>query len=400
MRAGAGSDDRAPGRSPCGAGSEDRSKLRRVLSKVTRDYWVGNEVEVLEYPTAIEFMRRAVCAYRPVIIRGLMDDWRAMEYWDLENMNELMKDAEISVNLTPDGLADAVKSVPTDNGNEKRVFTYPYECTMPFSTFYRMMEEPEEDDAVPYLSEQNDNLRQKFQQVVNDVPSSLPLVDEVFGNPETEAINLWIGDERSVTSLHKDHFEVSSVVSCYCLCFTTAIPILFVQNFYCVVCGEKTFTLFPPTDTAFIPEEKFESCGYSLTVGSSSERNHGHMKKSDLVLNNNNNSTEASTCGSSSDSAANTTNNCGSGCAGGVESDGSSSGMISWIPIDPDDEYSSIVDRYPQFVHANPLRCTLYRGDVLYIPAMWYHRVSQNCLTIAVNYWVEQSFDFRWVVCH
>jgi hypothetical protein len=230
MRAGAGSDDRAPGRSPCGAGSEDRSKLRRVLSKVTRDYWVGNEVEVLEYPTAIEFMRRAVCAYRPVIIRGLMDDWRAMEYWDLENMNELMKDAEISVNLTPDGLADAVKSVPTDNGNEKRVFTYPYECTMPFSTFYRMMEEPEEDDAVPYLSEQNDNLRQKFQQVVNDVPSSLPLVDEVFGNPETEAINLWIGDERSVTSLHKDHFEVSSVVSCYCLCFTTAIPILFVQN--------------------------------------------------------------------------------------------------------------------------------------------------------------------------
>lgn len=29
---------------------------------------------------------------------------------------------------------------------------------------------------------------------------------QVFGG-KPEAINLWIGDERSVTSFHKDHFE-------------------------------------------------------------------------------------------------------------------------------------------------------------------------------------------------
>jgi hypothetical protein len=44
---------------------------------------------------------------------------------------------------------------------------------------------------------------------------------------------------------------------------------------------------------------------------------------------------------------------------------------------------------------ASPVRCTLLPGEILYIPAMWYHRVSQSCLTIAVNYWVEQTFDFK-----
>jgi jumonji domain-containing protein 7 len=41
-----------------------------------------------------------------------------------------------------------------------------------------------------------------------------------------EAVNLWIGNQRSVTSFHKDHYE----------------------NLYAVVTGEKHFTLLPPTD--------------------------------------------------------------------------------------------------------------------------------------------------------
>jgi hypothetical protein len=34
----------------------------------------------------------------------------------------------------------------------------------------------------------------------------------------------------------------------------------------------------------------------------------------------------------------------------------------------------------------------------LYIPAMWYHRVSQRTHTVSVNYWYEQRFDFRYVL--
>jgi jumonji domain-containing protein 7 len=192
--------------------NDPRETVRLVLSKVTKDYWVGHEVDVLEQPSALDFMRQAVCCYRPVILRGLMRDWPAMQRWNMDYLEEKMNGVPITVNLTPDGLADAVKSVvlPTeeDEDIEKQVFTYPYERSMSFAAFQGLMSDPREDDAVAYLSEQNDNLRQKFPSIVNDVPVFLPIAAEAFSNCATEAINLWIGDERSVTSLHKDHFEV------------------------------------------------------------------------------------------------------------------------------------------------------------------------------------------------
>ena len=40
-----------------------------------------------------------------------------------------------------------------------------------------------------------------------DVEPFLELVREVFGN-EPEAINLWIRGQRSVSAVHKDHYEV------------------------------------------------------------------------------------------------------------------------------------------------------------------------------------------------
>ena len=47
--------------------------------------------------------------------------------------------------------------------------------------------------------------------------------NKIFDN-EPDATNLWIGDSRSVSSIHKDHYE----------------------NIYCVLEGEKHFTLIPP----------------------------------------------------------------------------------------------------------------------------------------------------------
>lgn len=186
-----------------------KTTIRKVLSKVTKDYWVAHQVEVLECPSALDFMRKAIIPYRPVILRGLMDDWNAMEQWDMEHLCEVMGDSTVPVNLTPDGFADAVKSVRI-NEEESRIFTYPCELNMPFSKFYDIMMAPDGiNDAVPYLSEQNDNLRQKFSSLANDIPSQLPIAAEAFPEAETEAINLWIGDERSITSLHKDHFEVT-----------------------------------------------------------------------------------------------------------------------------------------------------------------------------------------------
>jgi jumonji domain-containing protein 7 len=40
---------------------------------------------------------------------------------------------------------------------------------------------------------------------------------------------------------------------------------------------------------------------------------------------------------------------------------------------------------------SKPLRITLFPGDMLYLPSLWYHKVSQSCsdegICCAVNYW-------------
>merc|ERR1719221_2224372 len=63
------------------------------------------------------------------------------------------------------------------------------------------------------------------------IPEVVPFGLSAFGN-EPEAVNLWIGDERAVSSCHKDHYE----------------------NLYVVVRGEKIFTLLPPSAAPFLYE--------------------------------------------------------------------------------------------------------------------------------------------------
>lgn len=139
-------------------------------------------------------------------------------------------------------------------------------------------------------------------------------------------MNLWIGDERSVSSIHKDHFE----------------------NMYAVITGEKTFTLLPPTDLLYLDEKEYPSMQYRVkgtfdSVDSSTARcidgTQPHIaillnraKAADLELTRN-------------------------GCL--TES-------LTWIGTDPDDP--NVLTKQPTFRHAHPLRCKIQPGEVLYIP--------------------------------
>lgn len=62
-----------------------------------------------------------------------------------------------------------------------------------------------------------------------------------------------------------------------------------------------------------------------------------------------------------------------------------------WDPDLPD----KLTTRYSAL--AKPLRVTLNEGDMLYLPAMWYHKVSQTVgeegFVCAVNYWYDMDFS-------
>ncbi|KAI1104902.1 putative pla2g4b [Jackrogersella minutella] len=71
--------------------------------------------------------------------------------------------------------------------------------------------------------------------------------------------------------------------------------------------------------------------------------------------------------------------------------DGDKVPFAIWDPDHPD-------IRATKYSHlAKPLRVTLNPGDMFYLPAMWYHKVSQSCseegICVAVNYWYDMEFS-------
>ncbi|OAL17928.1 hypothetical protein AYO22_11084 [Fonsecaea multimorphosa] len=81
---------------------------------------------------------------------------------------------------------------------------------------------------------------------------------------------------------------------------------------------------------------------------------------------------------------------------------------IPWIPIDPLSPPTPTSTKYPCYKHARPLTVTVSEGEILYLPAGWFHHVSQECGSwqgddgsgekvaapcIAVNYWYDMDYS-------
>ena len=227
--------------------------------------WLSREVRELvshvpriHSPSPIGFLRDHVSSNRPAVITGAFDDWPAMERWNLDYLADAMGDAKVSVNVTPDGRGDAllstdgwtVSGLGDDEMMPGEVFVQPEEREMTLREFATMLATPTEDPdanahasrrpAVPYVSRQCGSLLEEFPSLVDDCADEIPFASQALGK-RPDAVNLWIGDERSQTTFHRDHYE----------------------NVYCVVRGVKVFHLLPPCDgrvlgVAEAPAARFE----------------------------------------------------------------------------------------------------------------------------------------------
>ncbi|KAM6968881.1 bifunctional peptidase and (3S)-lysyl hydroxylase JMJD7 isoform 2-T2 [Tautogolabrus adspersus] len=73
--------------------------------------------------------------------------------------------------------------------------------------------------------------------------------------------------------------------------------------------------------------------------------------------------------------------------------DQSDSEKVPWIPLDPLDPD---LDRYPQYVRARPISCSVKAGEMLYLPSLWFHHVQQSHGCIAVNFWYDMEYDIKY----
>jgi jumonji domain-containing protein 7 len=173
------------------------------------------------------------------------------------------------------------------------------------------------DAEVRYAQTQNDNFRNEYQSLFPDAQQDIPFA-RIALQKDPDAINLWVGNSRSVTCLHRDPME----------------------NIYVQVMGQKHFVLLPPLCHPCVNEQPLAPATYQR---------------------------------------------CEQGLELCPDPDAEPVPLATWDPDYP----SSSTTKYSNL--ARPIRVTLNPGDMLYLPAMWYHKVKQSSLqegcVVAINYW-------------
>lgn len=264
--------------------------------------------------------------------------------------------------VTPNGRADAVCNVATGSldQQEQSHFVLPLERQMPMTDFLQHLKHQQfstcrhdpkykskqaadaSSDArnascqeVMYIQQQNGNFTSHFPELAQDVDNELTWASEAFG-AQPDAVNLWIGNDQSVTSFHKDHYE----------------------NLYAVVTGEKTFTLLPPCDAYRMHLAHYPMASCMNTPEGLQMQPSGDDQQ---VL------------------------------WSPIED-------LSGAPCSTEHQHDFPAYFDPSL--PRPYRVTVKAGEVLYLPSLWWHQVEQTAgkdnMVMAVNYWYDMPFDCKY----
>ncbi|XP_063387895.1 uncharacterized protein LOC134673797 [Cydia fagiglandana] len=178
-----------------------------------------------------------------VTVFDATNNFMPRNFWNrtLPSPNEIIAppNKKVTVAITPNGLADGI----TTNDAGKEYFVMPFEAEMTMTEFLDCLEQKRE-NYIPYIQKQNSNLTEDFKELLCDIQSEIPFASEAF-NKSPDAVNFWMGDDRAVTSMHKDPYE----------------------NIYCVIDGFKEFILIPPTDLPLVPYHRYPRAEFQYSGG-------------------------------------------------------------------------------------------------------------------------------------
>jgi len=191
-------------------------------------------------PSPLEFLRSFVTPNKPCIISNAIEHWPGLSLWSSDDyLCQALGSTEVSVHLTPNGRADSLVPHPRDPAS--LCFASAHVQRMPFpDAFHLISETDKNENLVAYAQQQNDCFRTEYGALASDCEAHIDWATEALGS-FPEAVNLWIGNNLSETSFHKDHYE----------------------NLYAVVTGEKHFLVLPPTDVHRLYIRPYPAAQYS-----------------------------------------------------------------------------------------------------------------------------------------
>ncbi|CAO1623085.1 unnamed protein product [Sympodiomycopsis kandeliae] len=215
---------------------------RHCESNLTTEATIPYSPQVLDRPpSALQFSQKIAASSPPLIIQHCIDDRPASSKWqDLTHLCDALSHRNITFAATSDGRADDLKKTP----DGKLVFGLPAEVQMSLRDFINK----KGSGSVYYLQSQDSNLTDSnssagdLTPLLKDLQSPNGSLDLSWATEalasEPEAMNLWIGEDRSRSSMHRDHYE----------------------NLFTVLLGKKIFTVVPPTEAYFLCEDKPYAC--------------------------------------------------------------------------------------------------------------------------------------------
>lgn len=229
--------------------------------------------------------------------------------------------------------ADAV----VEQTDGQLLFVQPWEQEEPFRDILNYIRD--QDPYLPrgpikYAQTQNDNLKGEYKALLADVPGNIPWA-RIALEKDPDAVNMWLGNNHSVTSLHKDDYE----------------------NIYAQIRGQKSFFLLPPIMAPCVNEQVLSTARYEWTApifGKDIERD-VHDLKPKLC---------------------------------------EPTQTVPWPTWDPEQPHMRATSLS---CYGTAMKIALEAGDMLYLPAMWYHKVSQEVgdegFSCSINYWYDMDFD-------
>ena len=314
----------------------------QCLSREARELYLQATISRIPVPTPLAFYRDYVSRNKPVVIQGALDHWPALVKWkNSDYLRQQLVDTPVTIDITPDGYGDCVKL--------QKYFVTPVEEKMPFNRFMDVIEGKTPFNGVAYCQHQNSSFITEFPQLNEDI-EELGWVREAFGEPAyvylswhyscpclghpPDAVNLWIGTSKSISTLHHDPYE----------------------NLYGVLRGRKHFTLYPPTDLYWLNQRFYSKAHYERRSSSGKlvdDEGRRLQVGNDFLI---------------------------------VPDD---TDQVPWI------DHDEHLARENQ--HLNPVKVTIEPGELLYLPSLWFHRVEQDSpVTIACNFWYDMEYDVKW----
>ncbi|ESO07337.1 hypothetical protein HELRODRAFT_170668 [Helobdella robusta] len=314
------------------------------LSLEARELYLESRVrELVRPPSPLVFLRDYVSKNVPVVIRGGCTNWGACKKWSHTYLREKIGENLVTVSWTPNGFADAVYD---------GWFTLPDEKIMKFKKFLDLLESSKNGDDAEDCGEGGvgeDN-------------------NEVSGMPKSRGSQL----ERGVYYIQKQNS-----------CLTTEYRDLREDVDDSILWAEEAFGCKPDAINFWMGEKDavtshvYPVARFKMMKKSKREEtiDDNHSNKNNNKNNNHNNRNHHYNNGDDTYTLVDENN------------------TVKWTPVDP---INPDLDRYPNYARTRPLEVKVQRGDMLYLPSLWFHHVRQSHGCIAVNYWYDMSYDIKY----